>query len=457
MFTYACAAALALISIAGLAEGIVAVAVADGGRPEVVRRPHDRAVDAAARGFRLQIYDTYRLDRVEFERRRAAWEHVQARWRAAGSRPEEQQALIRWLEEATQQSRLEVRGALPEMPTFGPLSVRSEPGMQSGRRASRGDTVQPVQPATVPGANRGPSGRTTSPGVLSVRPTAPWELPAPPSTRQSADVTVAPPKPGSLRVPAAVDAVESPARTTGTPKPLAAIARGVPAIDPELTPLTFDVNQKPVATNPRAIRSKLNRPNTLDVDEATVPRDVPAIAAPRTRDGNVQPQAADTVPPRRIALARPATAPAAPHLPDRAARPMPTIDSRSTNTADFNFGELWARASGYSVGLRTVDSTLQEEDDVSPSDLAKLLDELEELLNQRRDLLLYEQLVSAADRERLVRSLAFPQATVAGLGSRIAKARERLVGPTSNDTAERDRQLQTLEKLSLRLSRVHQE
>jgi hypothetical protein len=103
-----------------------------------------------------------------------------------------------------------------------------------------------------------------------------------------------------------------------------------------------------------------------------------------------------------------------------------------------------------------VDSALHEDDDTGPDELATWLDELEDLLNQRRDLMLYKQVVDTADRERLVRSLIFPQTTVAALGSRIARVRERLVSQAVNNTAERDRQLQALEELSLRLSRLQE-
>ncbi|MEX2141185.1 MAG: hypothetical protein WD894_18110 [Pirellulales bacterium] len=456
MYAFACVAALALVSVAGLAEAVVTFAVADGGRPRIVQRSGDPALEAAMRGFRVQVYNTYRLNREEFARRRAAGEQAQARWRDAGGRPNEQQALIHWLEEATQQSRPEIRGTLPEPPDFGPLRVRGKPSEQRGRRASRGDAVQPESPAIVT-ANREPPGRSTLRRAATPLPTAPGEWDSPLSTVQSANVIAERSKLGSVGVPAAIDAVESPARTKSTLEPLGTKVRDVPAIDPEPIPLGLDVDQKPAATSQRTIRSELNRPNAVDVDEAPIPRDVPAIAAPDPRGRVSGPQAADTAPPRRIALATPANASTAQDVPARLARPARTIESRPSSAVGFNVGELWSRMSGYGVGLRTVESVLQANDDFSAAELAILLDELEDLLSQRRDLLLYERLVSAKDRERLVRTLPFPQATVAGLGSRIARVRERLDARAGSDSAERDRQLQTLEELSRRLSRVHQE
>src|SRR4051812_10671633 len=69
------------------------------------KQPHDSPLEAAARRFRIQIYDTYRLDRAEFDRRRAAWTTVESKFREAGSRPHDHAMLLDWLEQASYQSR----------------------------------------------------------------------------------------------------------------------------------------------------------------------------------------------------------------------------------------------------------------------------------------------------------------------------------------------------------------
>jgi hypothetical protein len=234
-------------------------------------------------------------------------------------------------------------------------------------------------------------------------------------------------------------------------------ARDVPAIQPDQIRLRFEAHQQPAVANETIRGPRLNESNRLDIETPDVSRDAPEIASSQVRNEITEPRAANTRPPQRIALASPTTEPAARDLPIPVARGTKHREARPAGHVSFNVGELWARAAGYRDGLRTVDSTLVEAGDFSPSDLAELLDELEDLLNQRRDLLLYEQVVSGQDRERLVGSLTFPQATVAVLGSRIARVRERLAAITSGDNSERDRQLRKLESLSLRLSKLHQE
>jgi hypothetical protein len=123
-------------------------------------------------------------------------------------------------------------------------------------------------------------------------------------------------------------------------------------------------------------------------------------------------------------------------------------------TSSIDTGELLARASGYGFGLRTIDSVLQDQATLDAAELARLLGELEALVEQRGDLMLYEPLVSAEVRDRLVRTLNFPQPTVAALGSRIASVRERLTQQADLAAGEREARLHALAELSKRLSRL---
>jgi hypothetical protein len=457
MFTYACAAALALVSIAGLAEGAVTELVANVPGRDGVRQNEDQGIEAAARRFRLQIYTTYRSDRAEFDRRRAAWRQVQARWREAGSEPAEQESLIRWLMQATEQSRPEVRGPLPEIPLFGRLPMHGKLPARSNKKMPRDAAVERVPPLLGPSANRGPSTRTTPRDAVPVPAMAPWETTSPQAGQKPVDVSAPQLKLKGIGRPTAVDDVESPARATGRPKLSALTAPAVSGLQPKQTPLGFEPNPQPAVASTPIRPPKLNGSSALEIEELGVSREVRAIAAPRPHNGDIGPRAPETAPPRRLALARPITTPSAGDATSQFAPSTATKEARSPSGARFNIGELWARASGYRDGLRIVDSALLEAGDLGSTELTELLDELEGLMSQRRELLLYEQVVSAQDRERLVRSLSFPKATVAGLGSRIARVREQLLAPTFDDNTERNRQLQRLEELSLRLSRLHQE
>jgi hypothetical protein len=117
-----------------------------------------------------------------------------------------------------------------------------------------------------------------------------------------------------------------------------------------------------------------------------------------------------------------------------------------------NVGELLARAAGYKIGLRTVDSVLLEGESLNVEQLATLVDELEILIAQRRDLLLYERLVTGRDRDKLVKPLAFPRTTISLLGSRVAALHVRLSNEPTSDDPQRHRQLQALDKLLERLT-----
>jgi hypothetical protein len=97
---------------------------------------------------------------------------------------------------------------------------------------------------------------------------------------------------------------------------------------------------------------------------------------------------------------------------------------------------------------------LHEQPSLDAAELARLLGELEALVEQRGDLMLYEQLVGVEVRQRLVRALAYPQTTVAAMGSRIAAARDRLAQQTEIDGGQREVGLQQLAELSKRLSRL---
>jgi hypothetical protein len=187
--------------------------------------------------------------------------------------------------------------------------------------------------------------------------------------------------------------------------------------------------------------------------DTALPPGVPTVARRQPgNDGSLDPSRAARAP--RIALVPPNVI--------RSAEGVPSIHVGQSQPAELpepvdsqlDIGELLARASGYAFGLRTIDSVLGEQVSLDAAELAKLLGELEALVEQRGDLMLYEQLVTAEVRGRLVGSLAFPQATVAALGSRIAAARERLTQQSDLAAGEREVSLQALAELSKRLARL---
>ena len=78
--------------------------------------PAEESLHNAARLYRIQVYDTFRLDRSEFNRRRADWIRLANSWEAAGKPNRDVPALLHWLEIATANSRPESIAPLPELP-----------------------------------------------------------------------------------------------------------------------------------------------------------------------------------------------------------------------------------------------------------------------------------------------------------------------------------------------------
>ncbi len=115
MITYLLAAVLA----GGIAAG-------DSGKPVVT----DAAVAAAARDMRIQIYETFREDRPEYDRRQQAWEQVKKAWEVAGSPAADREKLVRWYADVESHSRGDSIDAMPEAPKFTSAAI-AEDGNES--------------------------------------------------------------------------------------------------------------------------------------------------------------------------------------------------------------------------------------------------------------------------------------------------------------------------------------
>lgn len=99
-------------------------------------------VERAARDYRIQIYETFRLDRPEYDLRREAGDRLLEDFRAAGSPADKRQDVLDWFVDAAVLSRPDETETLPELPSL--------PAPQKGNVAqSRDDdpTVAPHIPA----------------------------------------------------------------------------------------------------------------------------------------------------------------------------------------------------------------------------------------------------------------------------------------------------------------------
>ena len=238
-------------------------------------RREKEAIESLARQFRIEVYQTFRQQRGVFTRRRAAWNRVLATWAAAGSRFEQQDRLLDWLESAIRSSQPSGVGPLPADPQF-----EMRPGVSSALVLD-----EPLAPP----------------------PATPFDLPPlPASSRGGPDPTAQ--TPGELAQPV-IQGNDLPLPTATTPGPTAArIASAPEASDP--------------AADPRALgkssRDSLGRSRSLS--------GVRSESMPDDRVGGVMPSAA--VPPSDAAaqsvaalLARPSLPPALGELPAPAQQP----------------------------------------------------------------------------------------------------------------------------------------
>jgi hypothetical protein len=90
--------------------------------------PEDESLQDAARLYRIQVYNTFRLDRPEFDRRHEQWVRLSVAWEEADKPKRDLPALLHWLEVATANSRPESIAPLPELPRI----VAAHSGRRNG-------------------------------------------------------------------------------------------------------------------------------------------------------------------------------------------------------------------------------------------------------------------------------------------------------------------------------------
>ncbi len=96
--------------LAGLIVTVVSVGDAKLATPEEV------SLQSAARDYRIQVYNTFRTDRPEFDRRHEQWVRLIDAWRGADKPNHDVPALLHWLEVATANSQPDSISPLPELP-----------------------------------------------------------------------------------------------------------------------------------------------------------------------------------------------------------------------------------------------------------------------------------------------------------------------------------------------------
>ncbi len=122
-----------------------------------------------------------------------------------------------------------------------------------------------------------------------------------------------------------------------------------------------------------------------------------------------------------------------------------------------NLAELHARASGYQVAMRTVNSVLHNDEPLNLHQLGTLLDELESLLTTRTDLLLYHELTPTDERARIDDLLNYPRSSIEQFRTRVAVLREEVLADPDLPTNAGDALVKTLDKFSERVAALPQD
>jgi len=424
------------------------------------------AIERLARQFRMRVYDSFRLQREEYARRRAAWDRIGASWEAAGSPFDQQARLIDWLEAAIRSSTPGSVAPLPDASTAELLAGVPQPLLlpppteRPGQPPPtvRPETVRPPQPVAGRSQPKRPAGEVHLPNQptngqmqqagppVPLPPAVPRQMPAGPPApgRSAADRPVAAPRRQPAELPLVLG--ES-ARVSAPPMPLS--SRDVAALAAGSGPRRAGDAPSKISGQPAS---------SLPPGERAVPLVPPAVAAQRllATDAPIAAARLAGQPPPRTADGP------APLLPDslgvRPAASQVTRPSPQPPPARpphrVNLAELAARIAGTNLALQAIEGELEEDRAWDARRLGPLADRLGILVMRKNDLAVFYKLVSPRERARVGR-LDSPQRAISRLAARIFEARTRASGPDFiGSQSERQAELRELDELSAQLAEM---
>lgn len=438
------------------------------------------AIVALARKYRIAVFDRFQADRKEYSRRLEAISQAMAAWEACAQTVDQRDQMLCWLlaaVESCSEGRVESLPPLPDLKSLEPAGSSAE---------SPGHTEEPAP------ASRVPDDKSAEPPLPPTgdRPTAegqppeaePQPLLVPPPGAEAAGERVPAPVAeaiaGSVHLPTIVEqvAIEPPPEFGVLPGPRA-VDRAASGLPREPAGAAQGAN---LADEPFARRSL--RPAialwTAPLPRLEPPPEAPRGARPVPLDARLWDELAlsyapgetvpDALPGHRLAAMLPSvqpspSRPAAPAgfgaLPrERVGLPASWPDVPTEFVVDVDVADLAARVLGVNSALRNLEAELDDAA-LSPEQwdaqrLARLVDRLENLLQQQRDLQTYCQLVPQR-QQFLVPRLGSGELAISQLGRRIFEARTRAAGPEFGGTeTQRRQELKRLDELSRRLARL---
>jgi len=410
--------------------------------------PTTEVIASAARQYRMQLYHSFRSQRAEYERRRAAWDQVVAAWQAAGSRADQRRLLLHWLQTALERSTPETLGPLPAIPDFGLPKAVAPP-----RTASR--AVGP-EPSLEPASTEVSPPREVAPVDVQQRPPAEMSPPAVPAPDAPAIPRRRPDSPALI---AAQNTSEPPPAEIPRP-PTNRLGPGsdLPDVEPtDLAAAAVPRTQSAAAPKPaQSDRIELTAEPSA-TDRPTLPAGEPAavVAAPtqpvlpqRTESevsGTPRPSA-NPAPLGRSAPRVASLPPKVPSLPPQVMS-MPPVEHAQVNRT-----ELAAKILGGNLGLRTCEAELDAKQTWTSRELSPIVSRLKLLVIQQHDCQLLQALLSEPE-QALVGSFESPQPVFRALRTRILEARRyALSGAFPGTEAERTVELHALDTLARSLN-----
>jgi hypothetical protein len=195
-----------------------------------------QAIDQLSLQYRVLIYDRFRTERAEYDRRMALWRQMMGAWESADTRVSEGTKVIGWLTTTLDRMRDDQWAMMPPTPKFGESTVSQF-------------------------AAKPKSSEVNLPSLMPTTPTSPPHTTAPPTVKLPA-MTAKPSavgKPTSkLRAaPRLVHRVDKPPIPEVSPPPRTILREVRPTVAPLKTPPTLDE----LDTEPRAM---------IDLDELAV-------------------------------------------------------------------------------------------------------------------------------------------------------------------------------------------
>jgi hypothetical protein len=124
-------------------------------RAALAQTPEDLEIERAGRYYRLWVYETFRHNRPEFDRRYGAGQELLQSWRTAGQPASSRDQVLAWLADATPRSGAV---ALPPLPTITrDPSAPQEALVDAAPAPLPPLSIPPAEPATTaqpaPGVN----------------------------------------------------------------------------------------------------------------------------------------------------------------------------------------------------------------------------------------------------------------------------------------------------------------